>query len=77
MDNIVYGQLSEFISTYTSGKGKVSDFLYMEVTIMIYRSLPQNRPVRDRAIVISAGVIANCIFAFGILFTQVQGLLYI
>ena len=34
--------------------------------------LLKNRPILDRAIVISAGVIANCIFAFTILFTQVR-----
>lgn len=33
--------------------------------------LLRNRPVRDRAIVVSAGIIANVIFAFGILYNQV------
>ncbi|KAG6552379.1 hypothetical protein Mapa_006233 [Marchantia paleacea] len=33
-------------------------------------NLLKNRPIRDRAIVISAGVIANLIFAYTVLFTQ-------
>lgn len=33
--------------------------------------LLKNRSIAERAIVISAGVIANIIFAFSILFTQV------
>ena len=33
--------------------------------------LLRNRPILDRAVVISAGVIANVIFAWSILFTQV------
>ena len=33
--------------------------------------LLKNRPIRDRAIVISAGVLANVLFAFVILFAQV------
>lgn len=34
--------------------------------------LLKNRPILDRAIVITAGVIANAIFAFSLLFTQVS-----
>lgn len=34
--------------------------------------LLQNRPIADRAYVISAGVIANIIFAFAVLFVQVS-----
>lgn len=37
-------------------------------------NLLQNRPIADRAIVISAGVIANLIFAYAILVTQYAGL---
>lgn len=33
--------------------------------------LLKNRPIPQRALVISAGVIANAIFAFSLLFTQV------
>lgn len=36
--------------------------------------LMKNRPIKDRALVISAGIIANCIFAFSILCAQVQSL---
>jgi len=36
-----------------------------------YPNLLKNRPVKDRALVISAGIIANCIFAFSILLAQV------
>lgn len=35
-------------------------------------NLLRNRPVKDRAIVVSAGVFANCVFAFTILFSQVN-----
>ena len=40
--------------------------------------LLRNRPVKDRAIVVSAGIFANCIFAFAILLTQANtiGLTY-
>lgn len=34
-------------------------------------NLLKNRPIKDRALVISAGIIANCIFAFSILCAQV------
>lgn len=34
-------------------------------------NLLRNRPIRDRALVISAGIIANCILAYSILLTQV------
>lgn len=34
--------------------------------------LLKNRPIIDRAIVLSAGVIANVLFAFAVLFTQVR-----
>jgi len=34
--------------------------------------LLNNRPIGQRAVVISAGVIANIIFAFGVLFAQVR-----
>ena len=34
--------------------------------------LLRNRPMKDRAIVISAGVTANVLFALAILFTQVN-----
>ena len=34
-------------------------------------NLLKNRPIKDRALVISAGIIANCIFAMSILLTQV------
>ena len=37
--------------------------------------LLSNRPIRDRALVISAGVIANVIFAWTLLFTQVRSVL--
>ena len=33
--------------------------------------LLRNRPITDRLLVISAGIIANCIFAYSILFAQV------
>ena len=35
-------------------------------------NLLRNRPIPDRLLVISAGIIANCIFAFSILFVQVR-----
>ena len=35
-------------------------------------NLLKNRPIKDRALVISAGIIANCIFAFSILCAQVR-----
>lgn len=35
--------------------------------------LLNNRPLGQRALVISAGVIANIIFAFAVLFAQVRG----
>jgi len=35
-------------------------------------NLLRNRPVKDRAIVVSAGVFANCVFAFTILLSQVN-----
>eukprot|EP00891_Asterochloris_glomerata_P009814 jgi/Astpho2/9814/Aster-03783 len=35
-------------------------------------NLLKNRPIKDRALVISAGIIANCIFAMSILLTQVS-----
>ena len=35
-------------------------------------NLLKNRPILDRALVISAGVIANILFAFAVLFTQVN-----
>ena len=35
-------------------------------------NLLKNRPIKDRALVISAGIIANCIFAFSLLLTQVN-----
>ena len=40
--------------------------------------LLRNRPVKDRAIVVSAGIVANCVFAFAILLAQVNtiGLTY-
>lgn len=40
--------------------------------------LLRNRPVRDRAIVVSAGIIANCLFGFAILLAQANtiGLTY-
>ena len=40
--------------------------------------LLRNRPVKDRAIVVSAGIVANCVFAFAILPAQVNtiGLTY-
>ena len=37
-------------------------------------NLLRNRPIPDRLLVISAGIIANCIFAFSILFVQVRDL---
>jgi len=36
--------------------------------------LLRNRPVRDRAIVVSAGIIANIIFGYGILYNQVTSI---
>ena len=38
-------------------------------------NLLKNRPIKDRALVISAGIIANCIFAMSILLTQVSACL--
>ena len=40
--------------------------------------LLRNRPVKDRAIVVSAGIVANCVFAFAILLAQANtiGLTY-
>jgi membrane-associated protease RseP (regulator of RpoE activity) len=35
-------------------------------------NLLRNRPIKDRALVISAGVIANVIFAYSILLSQVS-----